>query len=129
MSAVHHAKTRSQVHIITFRQTDFEVQARTSAPTHCFRFLSVGTRKALAYSSQTENGKKLRQRIIDACQSIRNCLGTLEGVRQFIIRRVSMCALIQVQHILSICYGSTTDKDLLPPILHRNTKVSESLIR
>jgi len=40
-----------------------------------------------------------------------------------------MCALIQVQHILSICYGSTTDKDLLPPILHRNTKVSESLIR
>jgi len=30
ISVVHHAKRRSQVHIITFRQTDFEVQARRS---------------------------------------------------------------------------------------------------
>jgi len=107
----------------------FRGTSSTFAPNHCFRFLSVGTRKTLAYSSQTENGKKLRQRIIDACQSIRNCPGTLEGVRQFMIRRVSMCASIQVQHILSICCGSTDDKDLLPLIIHRNTEVSECLIR
>jgi hypothetical protein len=30
ISSVHHAKTRSQVHIITRRQIDFEVQARRS---------------------------------------------------------------------------------------------------
>ena len=100
----------------------------TFARTHCFRFLSVGTLKPLDYSAHIENGNKLRQRIIDACQSIRNCNRTLEEVRQFMIRRVSMCALIQVQHILSICCGSTTKKDLFLVIVQLEAQILSKCI-
>ena len=43
--------------------------------------------------------------------------------------RVFMCAVIQVQHSLRICCGSTSNKDLLPSRYHHKTKVSERVIR
>jgi hypothetical protein len=66
----------------------FRGTSSTFARTHCYRFLSVGTLKSIAYSAHIENGKKLGQRINDACQSIRSCPGTRGEVRQFMISRV-----------------------------------------
>jgi hypothetical protein len=56
------------------------------------------------YSDPIDNKETLHQRIFDARQIISNRTGTFETVRQSMIRRVSMRALIQVEDILSTCY-------------------------
>ena len=67
-------KTRNHVYNNTCQQTlKFQGTFSMFAQNHSVRFLSVWTLKILAYSAPIENGKKFHQRIIDACQSIRNC--------------------------------------------------------
>jgi len=61
--------------------------ALTFVRTQSFRFLYV-PHKTLVCSAPTENEETHHNRIFDACQTIRNRLGTFERVRRSMIRHV-----------------------------------------
>jgi hypothetical protein len=56
--------------------------------------------KYLVQSLPVENGKTLHQRVLDACQTIRNPPGIFESVRQSTIGTVHMCTDSGGGHLL-----------------------------
>jgi hypothetical protein len=54
-------------------------------------FLPVGTPETLVYGAPIDNEEALHHRIVDACQTIRNCPGIFERMRRSMMRRVEAC--------------------------------------
>jgi hypothetical protein len=54
-------------------------------------FYVLGHLKAPVYATPVDNEEALHHRIVDACQTIRNCLGIFERMRWFMMRRVEAC--------------------------------------
>jgi hypothetical protein len=50
-----------------------------------------GSLKSLMYVVPDDNGETLHHRIVDACQTIRNCPGIFARMRRSMVRRVKAC--------------------------------------
>ena len=88
MSYAHQNKGRSSCfrkHLV------FDVQPARSRELNPLDFYLCGQLETLVYSAPTENEGTLRQRIFDACPTIRNGPGTFDRVRHPVIRRVHAC--------------------------------------
>jgi hypothetical protein len=69
----------------------FRSTAQQSTDVNRIFFSVWGHLEPLVYSATIENEETRHQRIFYACQTIRNRPGTLERVRQSMIRRVHAC--------------------------------------